>query len=138
MSRGEKRYARGEFHVVVSPNDFDGLSTIQLRCKKCEEYQDQVNLATCQPAPAESRSAKAKCSNCRTRAVVCDWGNTIPISMNAIKLKIHKEQLKAGKNKITTTTEEKKKKKKKKDVGVLIRTRVVGETPGWRADEHVP
>ena len=29
-------------------------------------------------------------------------------------------------------------KEKKKDVGVLIRTRVVGETPGWRADEHGP
>lgn len=29
-------------------------------------------------------------------------------------------------------------KKKKKDVGVLTRTLAVGETPGWRADEHGP
>lgn len=34
--------------------------------------------------------------------------------MNTIKLKIHAEQMKHDKNKITTTTEEKKKKKKQK------------------------
>ena len=67
---------------------------VQPACKSCCSYnrrRAKEDRVSCIPGKI-SNKGKAKCTVCRQRSVVCDWGNVIPTIMNDMKLAIHSKQ----------------------------------------------